>query len=113
MSILVPANISDHKIREIGGYRYKSRFFFSKTRRSTYILTFIFLTVQDGSLQRYMGCLSEFVEKSAVTKYTIKNYICKSIVVSGHRLLSPQMFIIKKHNLVCLTYLLARYQYRA
>ena len=82
VSILVPANRSGHKIREIGGYRYKSRFF-SKTRRSTYILTFIFLTVQDGSLQRYMICLSDFVVKSSVTKYAIKNYISKSIVVSG------------------------------
>ena len=70
------------KIIEIGGYRYKSRFF-SKTRWSTYILTFIILTAQDGSLQRYMVCLSEFVVKSAVMKYAIKNYISKSIVVSG------------------------------
>ena len=27
VSILVPANRPGHKIREIGGYRYKSRFF--------------------------------------------------------------------------------------
>ena len=31
-----------------------------------------------------MICLSDFVVKSAVTKYAIKNYISKSIVVSGH-----------------------------
>ena len=30
-----------------------------------------------------MICLSDFVVKSAVTKYAIKNYISKSIVVSG------------------------------
>ena len=81
---LVPANRSGHKIREIGGSRYKSRFFFSKTRRSTYILTFNISTVQDGSLQRYMVCLSEFVVKNAVTKYAIKNYISKSMVVTRH-----------------------------
>ena len=87
VSILAPANRPGYKIREIGGYRYKSRFF-SKTRWSTYILTFIFLTVWDGSLKRYMICLSEFVVKRAVTKYAIKNYISKSIVVSGHILAS-------------------------
>ena len=82
VSILVPANRPGHKIIEIGGDRYKSRFF-SKTRWSTYILTFIFSTVQDCSLKRYMICFSEFVVKRAVTKYAIKNYISKSIVVSG------------------------------
>ena len=62
VSILVAANRPGHKIREIGGYRYKSCFF-SKTRWSTYILTFIFLTAWDGSLQRYMICLLDLLWK--------------------------------------------------
>ena len=80
--ILVLANRLGHKIKEIGG-TVTNPVFFSKTRWSTYILTFIFLTVQDDSLQRYMVCLSEFFVKSAMTKYAMKNYIGKSVVVSG------------------------------
>ena len=73
--------------------------FFSKTRYSTYILPFIFLTVQDGSLQRCMVCLLEFVVKSAVTKYVIKNYISKSIVVSINNVKRPDTsFVVEYMN---------------
>ena len=57
--------------------------FFLEKEIVTHNLTFIFLTVHDGYLQRYMVCLSEFVVKSAVTKYAVKNYISKSMMVSG------------------------------
>ena len=77
-------------------------FFFSKTRRSTYILTFILLTVQDGYLPRYMISLSEFAVKGAVTKYAIKNYISKSIVVS---LKFYSLRIIRTVNTIQFTFL--------
>ena len=42
MSMLVPANRSGHKIGEIGGYRYKSRFFLENEMVNLYFNFHIF-----------------------------------------------------------------------